>query len=80
MSEDTGTVSRPVPITPSDTVISRKPSDGIQVNGSGDVKMDFESGNSVTMYLLAGVSYPYRVAHVYDTDTDATGIHLLYFS
>lgn len=65
-------------ITPSDSSDISGTSSGLQVNVSGDVKMTFFGGGEVTLYLIAGVAYPYRVTRVWLTDTNATGIHALY--
>lgn len=65
-------------IVPSDTDDIPK-TDGIHVNGSGNVKMTMESGAVVTLYLLAGVPYPYSATRIWDADTTATGIKAGYF-
>lgn len=72
------TVVNFVEITPSDSDDIAK-TDGIHVNASGNVKMTMESGSVVTLYLLAGVPYPYSATRIWDTDTDATGIKAGYF-
>lgn len=53
--------------------------DGIMVNVAGNVAIRLEEGNAdVTLALLAGVVYRFRVKYVRSTSTTATGIHALY--
>jgi hypothetical protein len=53
--------------------------DGIMVNVAGNVAMRLEEGNAdVTLALLAGVVYRFRVKYVRSTSTTATGITGLY--
>ena len=53
--------------------------DGIMVNVADNVAMRFEDGNAdVTLALLAGVVYNFRVKYVRSTSTTATGITGLY--
>jgi hypothetical protein len=78
MSDLNGTVERIVPVTPSDA--SGIPtSDGVHVNASGDLRFLDRKKQERTLYLLAGVPYPYRVSKVFATGTTATGVHALYF-
>jgi len=63
-------------ITPSDTVDIDVTS-GIRVNVTGNVQMIFWGGATVTLLLVGGIDYPYRVTRVYATDTTATGIYRL---
>lgn len=45
---------------------------GIRVNVSGLVKLRFAGDNvAVTLYLIAGVDYPYQIQQVYIVGTDA---------
>lgn len=47
----------------------------IRVNVSGNVKVRFaRSSADVTIYMLAGVDYGYRLTYVYATGTDAAVI------
>ena len=78
MSKHRQTIAKPLAITPSDSTDIAK-SDGIHVNGSGNVKFNDAYGNTVTLYMLAGVSYPYEATRIFATGTSATGIHALYF-
>lgn len=68
-----------VEVTPDDAAdVSPRASDGVHVNVSGIVRVTLESGAVTTLYLLAGVPYPYAVRRVWATDTTATGIRLAY--
>ena len=45
---------------------------GLRVNVDGLVKfVAADNSAAVTLYMLAGVDYPYRVKQVYSTGTDA---------
>lgn len=80
MSQADGTIEHQALVSPSDTVdLPNGQTTGIAVNVAGDVKMTMRSGATVTRYLVAGIDYPYRVQRVWDTDTDAEGIHTLHF-
>lgn len=76
---DAQSVGRMVSVVPSDT--TRFPAtNGISVNVDGDVAILCVNNTSpVTLSLLAGIPYPFRVVGVYDTGTDADlGITALY--
>lgn len=78
MSDLNGTIERVTEIAPSnDDEISL--TDGFHVNGEGDIRFLDAKGNDRTLAVLAGISYPYRIKKVFETDTTATGIHALYF-
>lgn len=79
MSARNQTVSSILEVTPSDTTDLVTTTSGLHVNGSGNVKVDTAFGQTRTLYLLAGVSYPYELKRIHNTDTTATGIHALYF-
>jgi hypothetical protein len=79
MSARNQTVHHIAAVTPSDSADLTTTTSGLHVNGDGDVKMTLASGETVTLALLAGISYPYEVKRVWATDTEATGIHALYF-
>jgi hypothetical protein len=77
-TENKQLVENIVAITPSDSTAVELTS-GFHVNASGDIKVDMYQGSTaVTLAVVAGVSYPYRVTRIYNTDTTATGIHALY--
>jgi len=77
-TENKQLVENIVAVTPSDSTDIDTTS-GFHVNGSGNIKVDMYQGSTaVTLAVVAGVSYPYRVTKVYSTDTTATGIHALY--
>ena len=72
-------------ITPSDTNYIADSNDnprvtrGIQVNVAGDINVEFvDNDTPVVITVLAGVIYPYALVRVLDTDTDATGIKVLF--
>lgn len=63
------------PITPSDTAVLAIATRGITTATAGAVSMVFmDDAAPVTVYLLQGLLYPYRVRQVRATGTDATGI------
>jgi hypothetical protein len=63
----------------SDPVSSLGASAAIMVNVAGDIACRFESASSdVTLTLLAGVVYPFRISHIRATGTTATGITAFY--
>lgn len=80
------TVTRCIELTAHDTNEITTVTAGIRVNVTGLVKLVFVGPPSnlaaVTLYLVAGVDYPYQVKQVFSTGTDAaviTGkIHGLY--
>ena len=79
MKTNSGTIRTPVPITPNDSNDLSSPCAGLHVNTAGTVKFTASSGSTVTLNLLAGVSYPYEAKRIYATGTTAAGIHALYF-
>jgi hypothetical protein len=70
---------QPVAVTPADDTDLSSECDGIHVNGSGNVKFTSPSGQTSTIYLLAGVGYRYPAKRIHETGTSATGIHALYY-
>ena len=72
-------VGRMSDITPDDSTDLAEVTRGLRVNVSGNVKlMPAAQDTPVTVYMLAGVDYPYMVNRVYSTGTTATGIVGLY--
>lgn len=66
-------------ITPHDSNELSKPSRGIYVGVSGDVKVISLDGNDVTFVnLVAGMIHPIRCTRVYSTGTTATDIVGIY--
>jgi hypothetical protein len=67
-----------ITITPHD-VNAIPVTDGLMVNVAGNVAMRLEEGNAdVTLAVLAGIVYRFRVKYVRNTSTTATGITGLY--
>jgi len=65
-------------ITPSDADDLSKMTRGINVAAAGNVKLVTYKGDTVTLYLAAGVIHPVMAVKVFSTDTTATGIVGLY--
>ena len=64
-----------VPVTPSDSVdLANGPTRAIVVNVSGSVSLGYSNGLSDTIFMNAGVVYPFTVVRVLATGTTATGI------
>lgn len=62
-------------ITPNDSTDLSISTRGLYVGVTGDVKVDFVNGTSVTFVgLAAGVIHPIRARRVYSTGTTATSL------
>lgn len=62
-------------VTPNDSADLAIVTRGIMVNVAGDVSVIFvDSDSAVTLTLLAGIAYPFRIKRVRSTNTTATGI------
>jgi hypothetical protein len=73
---DKPSFSRAAAVAPHATNALANTSLGIMVNVAGDIAAKFEqSASDVTLTLLAGVLYPFRLTHIRVTGTTATGIH-----
>lgn len=69
--------SKSFAVTPSDSADFEIFYAAVSVNFEGNVKMQLlEDAAPVTVFLRAGVPYPYKPRRVYATDTTATGIVL----
>lgn len=66
-------------VTPSDATALR-PTRGIYIGGSGDVKVDMAvDGEAITFAgVTAGSILPIQVVKIYETDTTATDMVALY--
>jgi hypothetical protein len=67
-----------VTITPDDSNDLLKITRGIVADSGNVVKMTFVDGTTDTISLLSGLAYPFQLTRIWDTGTDATGIHALY--
>lgn len=61
-------------VTPNDGADLAKDTRAINVAGSGTVKVTTTKGQTVTLYIAAGIAFPVRVSRIWSTDTTATGI------
>lgn len=75
-----GSATRAFSITPDDSEDLPRPTRGLLVGVSGDVKVDMFGGDEevVLPALAAGVIHAVRISKVYNTDTTATSIVGLY--
>jgi hypothetical protein len=73
---------RCVAITTDDsTDLVRRPTDGLLVGVSGDVKITDAAGNTtIWPSLAAGIVHPINAVRIFSTDTTATGIRAIYGS
>ncbi|SPJ23481.1 spike base protein, RCAP_Rcc01079 family [Palleronia abyssalis] len=65
-------------ITPSDTTDLANVTRGLNVSGSGVVRVTTVLGTTETVFVAAGVVFPIRATRVWAQGTDATGIRGLY--
>ena len=64
-----------VPVDPSNSVdLPNGVTRGVVVNGAGFVSFTYPNGLTDTLYLNAGVLYPYTVKRIMVDGTSATGI------
>jgi len=60
-------------ITPNDNVDLAYTTRGLHANGTGTVYVDGKDlGTNIELYVVAGMTYPYRVNRVRSTGTTAT--------
>lgn len=65
-------VEEMVTVTPHDSNELVSVTRGLVANAAGLVKLvPYRQSAAVTVYMLAGVAYPYRVKQVWDTGTDS---------
>jgi hypothetical protein len=67
-----------VAITPNDSTDLLKITRGIVCDVGAVVKMTFVDDTTDAIILITGLAYPLQVKRIWDTGTDATGIHALY--
>lgn len=65
-------------VTPDDDTDLATPALALNVAAAGAVKVTTVGGDTVTLYIAAGIAFPCQVARVHNTDTTATGIVALY--
>ena len=65
-------------VTPDDTNDLPDASRCINVAGSGAVRVTTVAGDTETIYVAAGITFPVRAARIWATGTTATGIMVLY--
>lgn len=75
----TGAVTTPANCL-SDTLNLREEIQGLHANAGGNVKVIDTEGNTVTLTLVAGTPYPYRIRRIFSTDTTiaASALVVLY--
>ena len=61
-------------ITPSDTVDLQTASRCLIVATTGTVRVTTVNGDTVTLFVAAGITFPVRVSRIWSTGTTATGI------
>lgn len=61
-------------VTPDDTQDLASASRGINVSGTGTVRVTTVGGDTETVYIAAGSAFPLRVTRIWATGTTATGI------
>lgn len=70
---------RAVAITPDDNAdLAITPTEYISVGVAGDVQLDTEYGDTITVWLAAGMLHKIRATRIYSTSTTATGITAWY--
>ena len=75
--DETSQVSSGRAWTASDTQDLPRPTNGVYVGTSGDVKVTWVNGDvSVVPSLAAGVWHPMKVTRIWSTSTTAGGIHI----
>jgi len=65
-------------VTPDDVNDLPDASRCINVAESGAVRVTTVSGDTETIYVAAGITFPVRAARIWATGTTATGIMVLY--
>ena len=65
---------RAAAITPSDSTDLTAATRAINVSDPGYVKVTLVGGDTVTLYVAAGVIFPLRAARIWSTSTTATEI------
>lgn len=66
--------SRGAMIGPDDNVDLPHATRALNVAGSGAVRLTTIEGDTLTLYITAGVAFPIRAARVFQTGTTASGI------
>lgn len=61
-------------VTPNDSQDLTSASRGINVSGTGTVRVTTVGGDTATVYIAAGSAFPIRVTRIWATGTTATGI------
>lgn len=65
-------------ITPSDTADLPDASRGLNVAGSGTVRLTTVGGDTATVYIAAGIVFPVRATRIWASQTTATGIVVMF--
>ncbi|MEM8730026.1 MAG: hypothetical protein AAGF79_08910 [Pseudomonadota bacterium] len=63
---------------PSDSTDLPVASRGINVAGSGTVRVTTVGGTTETIYVVAGAAFPIRASRIWQTGTTATDIVVMY--
>jgi len=65
-------------VTPNDSTDLTNVTRAINVAAAGNVAIDTEAGDSVTLYVAAGIAFPVNARRIKATGTTATGIVALW--
>lgn len=72
-------VRKAAAVTPNDSTDLTRITDAITASTAGNASVIFDGdSNPVTVYLLQGATYAYRIKRVRSTGTSASGIVALY--
>lgn len=67
-----------IEVTPSDTADLPFSSRALNVSTSGKVRVTTVAGDIATVYIAAGTTFPIRAQRVWNTDTTASDIVVMY--